>query len=232
MKKNIAFIFARKNSKGLPGKNIIDFNGIPLIAHTINFAKKINLFDDIVVSTDSNTIAEIALEYGATVPFIRPEHLATDESPEIYSWRHAINFYLENISNFYTFVSLPTTSPLRSKEDLFNGFNLFNTKNFDLVLSVSESNQNPYFNMVKKENNFVKILLNNKKYYRRQDCPKIFNISTAFYISSWHYILNCENIFDGNIGAVDLPKHRSVDIDDLFDFSIAKFINNNISLFE
>ena len=107
---NIAFIFARGGSKGIKNKNIIDFGDKPLIAHTIDMAKKSRLFKDIVVSTDSEMIRNISLSYGATVPFMRPNDLATDESSEILSWKHAISNYDKTID---TFVSLPCTSPLR-----------------------------------------------------------------------------------------------------------------------
>ena len=91
----VAFIFARGGSKGFPNKNIKILNGKPLIAWSIEHAKAVNRIDRVIVSTDSEEIAEIAREYGAEVPFIRPVNLATDESPEWLSWQHGLK-YLEN----------------------------------------------------------------------------------------------------------------------------------------
>ena len=91
----IALICARGGSKGLPGKNIRTLNGIPLIGHSIKIAKKIERASRVIVSTDSKEIAKIALEYGAEVPFMRPENLALDNSPEWLVWRHSID-YLES----------------------------------------------------------------------------------------------------------------------------------------
>ena len=108
--KTVAFIFARGGSKGLPDKNIRLFSGKPLIAHTIDQAIESNLFTDVVVSTDSENIAKISREYGATVPFMRPSRLANDTSNEWLSWQHATNNYVGEID---CFVSLPCTSPLR-----------------------------------------------------------------------------------------------------------------------
>ena len=109
--KNIAFIFARGGSKGIKNKNILKFDDKPLIAHTIESAIMSQLFDDVVVSTDDDQIAEISTSYGASVPFIRPAKLASDNSNELLSWKHAIQNYENEISRF---ISLPCTSPLRN----------------------------------------------------------------------------------------------------------------------
>ena len=89
--KTIAFIFARGGSKGLPGKNIRLLGGKPLIAWSIEHARAVQRIDRIIVSTDSQEIANVAKEYGAEVPFIRPEQIAGDTSPEWLAWRHALN---------------------------------------------------------------------------------------------------------------------------------------------
>ena len=99
MKNTTAFIFARSGSKGLKDKNIKDFAGKPLIAHTITAALESKLFDDVVVSTNSELIATISESFGASVPFLRPEKFATDYSDEILSWKHI----LENYKKKYNF---------------------------------------------------------------------------------------------------------------------------------
>ena len=109
-----AFIFARGGSKGLPNKNIRDFCGKPLIAWSIEQALNVKEISQVIVSTDSQEIAQIAKDFGAEVPFLRPSELAADDSSEILSWQHALNFVNLTTGNYpELFVSIPTTSPLR-----------------------------------------------------------------------------------------------------------------------
>ena len=119
--KIIAFIFARGGSKGLPNKNIKILNGKPLIAWSIEHAKKINRIDRVIVSTDSEEIAKIAREFGAEVPFMRPLELATDESPEWLSWQHGLK-HLKSIDGCLPdlMLSIPATAPLRNVEGLLH----------------------------------------------------------------------------------------------------------------
>ena len=111
-----AFIFARGGSVGIKNKNIKLFNGKPLIEYSINIAKQSQYIDEIFVSTDSKKIANISKKCGAKVPFLRPYELATNESPEILSWKHIIN----NIENFDIFISIPTVCPFKTVEDIDN----------------------------------------------------------------------------------------------------------------
>ena len=93
--KTVAFIFARGGSKGLPGKNILPLAGKPLIAWSIEHAKAVKRIGRIIVSTDSQEIADVATQYGAEVPFIRPDELSSDTSPEWLAWRHALGYLRE-----------------------------------------------------------------------------------------------------------------------------------------
>ena len=111
-----AFIFARGGSKGIKRKNLVPFNGIPLIAHSILLAQKLSCIEKIYVSTDSEEIADVSRMYGASI-IKRPIELASDSSPEWLSWQHAIKYSVELNGNFDKFISLPTTSPLRIKSD-------------------------------------------------------------------------------------------------------------------
>lgn len=111
--RNIAFIFARGGSKGLPGKNIKPLAGKPLVTYSIETAQRCSSIECVFVSTDDADIASVARESGATV-IVRPAELATDTSPEWLSWRHAIEWVESHHGKFDGFVSLPATSPLRS----------------------------------------------------------------------------------------------------------------------
>ncbi len=231
MKNNVAFIFARGGSKEIINKNIQTINNIPLIAYSINIAKKSEIFDDIVISTDSDHIAKIASDYGIKTDDLRPEKLASDESPEWLSWQYEVKKYQKK-SNFKTFFSIPCTSPLREVSDIINMKKFYDKNNFDLVLGVSKSEKSPFFNMVKKDinNSIDKVLLTDKSINRRQEAGDYFDITTVCYITSPDYILNSKSMLDGSLGGYEIPKERSLDIDTQYDLYLAELIlnaNNN-----
>ena len=221
------FIFARGGSKGLPGKNIKMLGDMPLIAHSITLAIKCPSVSKVVVSTDSEEIASVALKYGAEVPFLRPKHLAEDNSPEWLAWQHAIQEVSKDYSFDY-FVSLPATSPFRAIEDVEKAIELIQEENVDFVISGSKSERNPWFNMVKlNENNFVEIVnKSNDKVFRRQDTPDVWDVTTVLYVTRPDFILNSKGIFDGNVKLLEIPKERALDIDTQYDFLLAEFLNN------
>jgi len=119
--KNLAVIPARSGSKGLKDKNIRKLHGKPLIAYTIEAAMQSGLFEDIVVSTDSERYARIATDYGANVPFLRPDELATDEASPWDVVRDVVVKYQELGKDFDTVALLQPTSPLRTSSDIIAG---------------------------------------------------------------------------------------------------------------
>jgi CMP-N-acetylneuraminic acid synthetase len=148
--KAVAFIFARGGSKGLPGKNIRPLSGKPLIAWSIQHALVVKRIDRVIVSTDSDEIAETARQYGAEVPFMRPAELAVDNSPEWLAWRHALNYLKESTGTLpEAMVSVPTTAPLRLPIDIENCLDEYEKGDADIVITVTDSYRSPYFNMVK-----------------------------------------------------------------------------------
>jgi N-acylneuraminate cytidylyltransferase len=222
------FIFARGGSKGLPGKNIREFNGKPLIAYSIQVAKQLRNISEIFVSTDSDEIADIAIEYGAKVPFKRPTELATDESPEIDSWRHALRFLESSTGTLpNAIISLPTTSPLRRIEDVQRCIDIFQISNADLVLAVCDSKKSPYFNIVKENKDGTISLFDNSKteVIRRQDSPRIFDITTNCYVASSDYIFQTEHLLTGKVIPVEVDATSAIDIDTQMDFEFAEYIH-------
>lgn len=224
--KYIALICARGGSKGLPGKNIKLLNGIPLIGWSINIAKQIKRVSRVIISTDSQDIASIAKEYGAEIPFIRPKELALDTTPEWLVWRHAIN-YLENqkSNEIDNLIVLPATSPLRSVEDVNNCIDEFEKGEADSIITVSDADRSPYYNMVINDNNgFSSVVINNNDIIRRQDSPKVYDMTTVAYIVNFMFVKNSNNIFDGKVRSVMIPKERAIDIDSMLDFKIAEYL--------
>lgn len=228
MKLNIvSFVFARGNSKGIKNKNLLKFNNTTLLGNAILQARKIKYSRRIFVSTDSVKIKNEALKYKAEVPFIRPKHLSTDTSPEIYAWRHAVDFLNNKLDIFPDYiVSVPTTSPLRRTSDINKCLSLAIKNKLDIVFAITSSHKNPYFNMLIKKKGKLKIAIKkNKKISRRQDAPKSFDLTTICYVFKPNYIKSNFNLFSGKVGYVHIPKQRAIDIDDKWDYRIAISLN-------
>lgn len=223
--KNFAFIFARGGSKGLPGKNIKPLAGKPLLQYSVDIAFATSIIDQVFVSTDDDDIAKVALSLGAIV-INRPEELATDNSPEWLSWRHAIEWAKENYGDFDGFISLPATSPLRGVEDVKAAIRKRELVRADVCISVTPASRSPFFNMVKStQDGFVELV--NKPELdvtRRQDAPEIFDITTVVYATTPEYVLNYYGLFSGKVTSIEVPKKRAVDIDDIYDFRLAEAI--------
>ncbi|QWD34011.1 acylneuraminate cytidylyltransferase family protein [Polynucleobacter paneuropaeus] len=222
----VAFIFARGGSKGLPGKNIRPLGGKPLIAWSIEQALSVNRISKVVVSTDSAEIANIALAYGAEVPFLRPAELASDTSPEWESWRHALSFLKERDGTLpKIMVSLPATAPLRAISDIDQCIDEYLSSKVDAVITVTEAYRSPYFNMVKKNaNGTVDLVITSEKVIsRRQDVPEVFDIATVAYVLNPIFVMNKKSLFEGAIKAVQVPIERAIDIDTLNDFELAEY---------
>ena len=225
--KHIACIFARGGSKGLPNKNIRDFAGKPLIAWAIEQALSLETIDEVIVSTDSSEIAKIARKYGAEVPFIRPSELAKDDSPEWLAWRHMLTYFLDKNGWLPdAMLSIPTTAPLRLVSDIQKCLDAFEIGITDVVVTVTDANRSPYFNMVKLDSlGFAEIVIGKDNgITRRQDSPSVFDMTTAAYVVDAKFVMEHTSIFEGKVRAVYLPKERAIDIDTLLDFEFAEFV--------
>jgi len=221
--KVFAFIFARGGSKGVPGKNIRNLDGKPLIAYSIEMAYSIDKISRVFVSTDDINIANVGVKYGAEI-INRPVELAQDDSPEWLSWLHAINWLEDRGEFFDCFVSLPTTSPLRNETDVVNCIKMLD-KDTDIVVTMTNTSRSPNFNMLNKKNGFVKLIAeSNINYTRRQDVPTIYDMTTVAYVARPNFIKNNSKIFDGKVRSVLVPKERAIDIDDEIDFKIAEIL--------
>jgi CMP-N-acetylneuraminic acid synthetase len=225
--RTFAFIFARGGSKGLLGKNIKPLGGIPLVAHSIRLAQDLPEVDRIFVSTDSVEIADIARQFGANV-IDRPSSLATDDASEWLAWKHAIAYVRDHLQlSFDVFLSLPPTSPLRARSDVENCLRVLDSGT-DIVITVSPSSRNPYFNMVTIDGSGVaSVVVGNAEFKRRQDVPPVYDISTVAYVTRPDFVMLSNRLFDGRVRTVVVPKERAVDIDDEFDFKIAQVFFNN-----
>lgn len=224
-----AFIFARGGSKGLPGKNIMPLAGKPLIGWSIEHALSVPSIERVIVSTDDEKIAEIAWAWGATIPFLRPETLASDTVSEIDAWRHALETLRELEGALpHPFISIPATSPLRLPKDITACLDLFGKGGSDMVVAVTEPHRNPWFNMVRIESDRLIVPVNSteRKMTRRQDAPAVYDMTTIAYVADPQFVLRESYLFSGRVRAVQIPVERSIDIDTQFDFDIAEFLMN------
>ncbi|TRZ52420.1 acylneuraminate cytidylyltransferase family protein [bacterium] len=221
----VCVIPARGGSKGLPGKNIKMFCGKPLIAHTIEHARQSKYIDRVIVSTETEEIAQISLEYGAEVPFIRPMELAGDSSSTVDVLLHAIK-WLENVDRyaFDILLLLHTTTPLRSVEDINRCIALMVEEKADNVFSVTEAHRNPYFNMVEEGSDGFVRLVKEGCYLTRQSAPKVYDMNASIYVWWKNVLKEGKKIFLKKTKAYVMPKERSIDIDDDLDFRIAELL--------
>jgi CMP-N,N'-diacetyllegionaminic acid synthase len=225
----IAIIPARKGSKGLKNKNILYIKNKPLIAHTIIAAKKSKYIKDIFVSTDCQIIAKISKKYGAKVPFFRPKRLAKDNSNVIDVYKYTIK-KLEKIFNrkFESFISLLPTSPLRNEKDIDKAVKIFIEKKADSVISVTES---PFpiswLLKINKDGKLKRLNNKNNGINNRQETRKNFVPNGAIYVFKTSKLLNYNNYYFKKTYPFIMPKNRSIDINDRFDFNLAQniFIN-------
>jgi CMP-N-acetylneuraminic acid synthetase len=221
--KTFAFVFARGGSKGVPGKNIRNLDGKPLLAHSIIMAQSIDKISRVFVSTDDKDIADIGAKYGAEI-IKRPLNLAQDESPEWLAWLHAIKWLEARGMPFDCFVSLPATSPLRNKTDVIRCIDSLDEKT-DIVVTMTNTSRSPYFNMANEKDGYINLLMESKESYsRRQDVPVAYDMTTVAYVTRPDFIKNNSRIFDGKVKAVLIPKERAIDIDDEIDFKIAEML--------
>ena len=152
----IAIIPARKGSKRIPNKNIKFFFGKPIIAHTIINLKKTKIFDQIIVSTDSKKIANIAKKYGAKVPFLRPLNLAGDKAGTTEVIAHAVSWLTNNGYRIKNVCCIYPTSVLIQKDDLKLGLKFLKLKKWDYIFSAA-AYEHPIFRSFKQNSKKKKL---------------------------------------------------------------------------
>ena len=220
--KPICFIAARGGSKGVKGKNIKKLDGKPLIAYTIESARKSKIFSHVVVSTEDNEIAKIAERYGAEVPFLRPKKLATENASMDKVIDHAINKLLSLGYDFDVLVNRDCTAPFLRISDIKKGVSLFNKNKSDLVVAAYKTHLNPYFNMMEFDSKkFLKFSKKTKKRVaNRQDAPIVYQL-TGFWIINVPRFLKYKKIYMPRILPVEVPSETGLMIDTEFEFQIA-----------
>jgi len=226
--KIIAIIPARGGSKGLPGKNIIPLGGKPLIAWSIEAAKKSKLVERVIVTTDDEKIANVAREYGAEVPFIRPAELAQDDTPPDPVLKHVLQF-LEEKENLKPeiIVWLEPPCPFRTSEEVDTAVEMLqDDPEADSLRSVIEPFQNPFKSWTLPEK-YLKPLIERKGQVLhtgpRQKTDKVYWQNGALFLLKYDTIMKKGNFFGDNILPYIMPSDRFVDIDKKEDLELAEF---------
>ncbi|MFY4858662.1 pseudaminic acid cytidylyltransferase [Aliarcobacter butzleri] len=229
MTKCVAIIPARGGSKRIPKKNIKNFHGKPLIAYSIEVALKSKLFDKVIVSTDDEEIAEIAKEFGAEVPFLRPKELSDDFTGTGAVINHTINFLKEQGENIDFICTIYATAPLLQEKYLIKAYEKIKDSNAKNAFSCTSM---PFpiqrtFKITSNERcemfwpeNFMK---------RSQDLEEAFQDAGQFYWTNLN-IKSDEIIFSKDSIPIILPRYLVQDIDTLEDWQRAEFMYKAISL--
>jgi len=228
----LAIIPARGGSKGLPGKNIRPLLGKPLIGWSIEQAFASRYIDEVVVSSDCPEIIEISRKFGANVPFKRPAKLASDNSTTIDVLIHCLDWFEENNKSFDILVLLEPTSPIREVSDIDNSLRILISKEQGSVVSVCKTEgQNPAFCFKKNDdskiNPYLEIQPTN---LRRQEIELVYFLDGTIYSSFTSSLRNQKSFYHDCTFGFEVPKWKSLEIDDIVDFSMVESVMRHINL--
>ncbi len=219
----IAIVPARCGSKGLPGKNIKDLHGKPMIAYTIEEALKSQYIDEVIISTDCKEIEKIALEYGAKSLFLRPEVLASDTAIAIDNYIYTVDRLNEEFGyKIKDFVVLQPTSPLRKSIDIDGAVKLFNDKNADSVVSYTEEHHPiEWHKYITEDGKFENIF--EEKLKNRQEIKPSYYPNGAIFVFKYEMIKQKKYYTDKSYSYI-MPRDRSADVDTMEDFKYIEFL--------
>ena len=223
----IAIIPARGGSKGLPGKNIKQLDGKPLIAYTIEAALKSKYIDRVIVTTDSKEIADIAMKYGAEVPFMRPDALATDTATAIDVYIHAVEFLMDEMKDkIEEFMVLLPTAPMRTEIHIDNAVEFFYNNKATTLISVKEA-ETPITWYLNRD---VTNRISNAGFgvgnavTNRQVNTKYYIPNGAIYILNYNLLKSKRTYYCDNTVGYEMSAEDSVDIDTLLEFRFAEML--------
>ncbi|SFL84091.1 acylneuraminate cytidylyltransferase family protein [Salibacterium qingdaonense] len=226
---NICTICARGGSKGVKNKNIKMLLDKPLVAHSIEQAKRAGIFTHIAVSSDSEEILKISEEWGADFLIERPIELADDKSAKLPVIQHCVQEIERNSgSKAEIIVDLDATSPLREDIDIINTVDLLKTTTASNVITGMPARRNPYFNLVERNDEGYVYLSKSlpETVTRRQDAPECFDMNASIYAWKRGSFVNENSIFQSKTLLYEMPEERSIDIDSPLDFEFVEFIAN------
>ena len=225
----IAIIPARGGSKGLPGKNIKELNGKPLIAYAIEAALGAKCIDEVIVTTDDEKIASVAKKYGAQVPFMRPEELATDTASAVDVYIHASEYMRDNAGhNIDKFMVLLPTAPMRTSRHIDEAYELFTEKQPTTLLSVSPAEIPPNWYLNQTSDGVISNCgfgrKSDKMLGNRQQDGDYVVPNGAIYILDYNLLKTKRTYYAADTVGYLMSRKDSVDIDTMDDFLFAQFL--------
>ena len=218
----VAIIPARGGSKRISNKNIKSFAGKPIISYSIKAAQETNLFDRLIVSTDSEQIAEVAKFYGAEVPFIRPAELADDFTATGPVLIHALNWLNEHDSATNYFCCIYATAPFVQPEYIIEGFNLLKKRNATTVFSVTTFPSRIFRALKIGEDGCIEMFWPEHENSRSNDLPEAYHDAGQFYWGNTERFLTEKKLYSSNSVPIVLSPHSVQDIDTPEDWNIAE----------
>jgi N-acylneuraminate cytidylyltransferase len=221
----LAIIPARGGSKGVPRKNIRLLAGKPLIAWTIEEAKKSKYIDRLILSSEDEEIISVAKKWGCEVPFVRPAELAKDETPGIEPVLHA----MKALDEKYDYVVLlQATSPMRLVDDIDGCIETCASSNAPSCVSVTEVSEHPYWMYrINKADCLVPFIQQEEEIQRRQDLPDVYILNGAVYIAETNWLAQSRSFLTESTKAFVMPQGRSLDIDNDIDFKLCEVLINS-----
>lgn len=224
--RRLAVICARGGSKGVPNKNIRMLGDIPLIAHTINQAVESGIFSAVAVSSDSQSILDVARDFGVQHLILRPSDLASDTAPKVPAIRHCC-VSVERTSGLFDYVAdLDCTVPYRLTSDITGAFDLIEGRNVSSLITGTAARKIPYFNMVElTSDGFVRISKSvQPPLIRRQDAPKCFDMNASIHIWQRSTLFSSDDRLHQDTILFEMPFERSIDIDTELEFELNEFL--------
>lgn len=216
-------ILARGGSKGLPKKNILPLCGKPLIAHSIETAKKVKYIDKIYVSTDNKEIRKISKNFGADV-VLRPKHLATDTALYLDAIKHLLDIIIESENENPIIVILPPTTPNRAFFDVKKCIELFNNE-IDCVASMNKIKFHPSHVLVEKSNKLVDFYFGLHPISNRQESEPLYSFNGSILVTDSNFLKKQTHyILGGKIRGYLLDEEHSIDIDTKLDYELCKLV--------
>jgi len=222
-KRILCTINARGGSKGIPGKNIRDLGGLPLIAWSIREARRSAYLDRVIVSSDDEAILAVARSHGAETPFVRPAELARDTTPGVDPVLHAVEALKPEHYDYI--VLLQPTSPLRTVEDVDGAIARCLDNAWPCLIGVTEAAISPYFTFTMGEDGLMAPVIPQERFHtRRQDLPRCLEPNGAVYVADCQWLAKTRSYLTPETRGYEMPRERSWDIDELLDFEICELI--------
>jgi CMP-N,N'-diacetyllegionaminic acid synthase len=218
------------NNKGAPDKNILMLNGKPLIAYTIETARRCSMLDDVIVSTDSEDVAEIAIQCHAKVPFMLPLQLAADETSTWSVLLHVLEKYEKEFGKEVSYiVDMDVAVPLKTAADIDGAIKMaLQHPETDVVITGYHSGRNPYLNMVElTKKGYVEVVKKlDEPLIRWQDAPKVFSLSNAAFVIKKTALYNYSHWSEAVCRVYEIHRKRALDIDEETDYELIQLLLN------